>query len=129
MRKLVWHTDAGHEWMAVPIRTLVEWGIAHDISAYSYWRGGTAYLEGDCDAGVFLRAAQARGIGVETREGKHWDRSPIRGFDGWDTWLTLNPQPVPETRTVISLMSGKPVDIPADTPMCCDPSTETYWSQ
>lgn len=31
-------------------------------------------------------------------------------------------------KTVTSLMSGKPVEIPADTPLCCDPSSETYWS-
>lgn len=31
-------------------------------------------------------------------------------------------------KTVTNLMSGKQIEIPADTPMCCDPSTETYWS-
>jgi hypothetical protein len=31
--------------------------------------------------------------------------------------------------TVTNLMSGKPVQIRADTPLCCDPSSETYWSQ
>lgn len=31
-------------------------------------------------------------------------------------------------KTVTSLMSGKEVQIPVDTPACCDPSTETYWS-
>lgn len=34
----------------------------------------------------------------------------------------------PTTRTVTNLMTGKPVEIPYDTPHCCDPSTETYWS-
>ena len=29
---------------------------------------------------------------------------------------------------VTNLMSGKPIKIAADTPMCCDPSSETYWS-
>jgi len=31
-------------------------------------------------------------------------------------------------KTVTNLMSGKPIEIPADTPLCCDPSSETYWS-
>jgi hypothetical protein len=31
-------------------------------------------------------------------------------------------------KTVTNLMSGKPVEIAADTPLCCDPSSETYWS-
>lgn len=31
-------------------------------------------------------------------------------------------------KTVTNIMSGEPVEIPADTPLCCDPSSETYWS-
>ena len=34
----------------------------------------------------------------------------------------------PTTKTVKSLMSGQDVVIDYDTPHCCDPSTETYWS-
>ena len=31
-------------------------------------------------------------------------------------------------KTVKNLMTGKLVEIEADTPHCCDPSSETYWS-
>lgn len=31
-------------------------------------------------------------------------------------------------KTVRNLMSGKEIEIPADTPLACDPSSETYWS-
>jgi hypothetical protein len=32
-------------------------------------------------------------------------------------------------KTVVkNLMSGQPVEITTDTPHCCDPSSETYWS-
>lgn len=31
-------------------------------------------------------------------------------------------------KTVKSLMTGQEVEIDSDTPHCCDPSTETYWS-
>jgi hypothetical protein len=31
-------------------------------------------------------------------------------------------------KVVKSLMSGKDVVIDSNTPMCCDPSSETYWS-
>lgn len=31
-------------------------------------------------------------------------------------------------KTVRNLMSGKEIQIPVDTPLCCDPSSETYWS-
>jgi hypothetical protein len=30
--------------------------------------------------------------------------------------------------TVKNLMSGRPVEIDADTPWCCNPASETYWS-
>jgi len=29
---------------------------------------------------------------------------------------------------VKNLMTGKEINIPSNTPHCCDPSTETYWS-
>lgn len=32
------------------------------------------------------------------------------------------------TKKVKSLMTGKEVEIPVNTPRCCDPSTELYWS-
>ncbi len=33
-----------------------------------------------------------------------------------------------QTKIVTNLMSGKLVRIPVNTPNCCDPSSETYWS-
>jgi hypothetical protein len=34
----------------------------------------------------------------------------------------------PATKTVRNLMTGKEIEIAVDTPYCCDPSSETYWS-
>lgn len=34
----------------------------------------------------------------------------------------------PATMTVKNLMTGQDVEIPADTPWCCNPASETYWS-
>lgn len=31
-------------------------------------------------------------------------------------------------KIVKNLMTGQDISIPADTPHCCDPSSETYWS-
>ena len=31
-------------------------------------------------------------------------------------------------KKVRNLMSGEEVEIDSDTPLCCDPSSETYWS-
>jgi hypothetical protein len=33
-----------------------------------------------------------------------------------------------KTETVYNLMSGHPVVQSVNTPLCCDPSSETYWS-
>ena len=35
----------------------------------------------------------------------------------------------PATKVVKSLMTGKDVEIAYDTPRCCDPSSELYWSK
>ena len=48
--------DPGHGWLAVSVERLAELGIAHEISSFSYEKGGVAYLEEDCDAGVFMKA-------------------------------------------------------------------------
>jgi hypothetical protein len=41
--------------------------------------------------------------------------------------LTFRSLPMP-MKTVKNLMTGEEIVIPADTPRCCDPSTELYWS-
>lgn len=35
---------------------------------------------------------------------------------------------LPKMKKVRSFMTGQIVTIPVDTPYCCDPSTETYWT-
>jgi len=35
----------------------------------------------------------------------------------------------PAMKTVKSLMSGQDIQIDADTPWCCNPASESYWSQ
>ena len=34
----------------------------------------------------------------------------------------------PKTKIVKNLMTGQDVEIDADTPWCCNPASETYWS-
>src|SRR6056300_1327102 len=82
MKTYIWAVDAGHEWLAVKKQELEDLGIANDISTYSYQKGGTAYLESDCDAARFIDAYKARhGVEPKTKQGKHWDRQPCRSFD------------------------------------------------
>ena len=81
MKTYIWAIDAGHEWLAVKIDELVDLGIQNDISAFSYMKGGTAYLEGDCDAARFFEAYKAKfGVEPKTKQGKVWDRQPCRSF-------------------------------------------------
>jgi hypothetical protein len=42
--------------------------------------------------------------------------------DGWRFEVT------PATKTVKNLISGAAVEIAYDTPRCCDPSSELYWT-
>ena len=49
--KLYWMADGGHEWLVVPL-SLARKGPG--ISTFSYQGPGLAYLEGDCDADLFL---------------------------------------------------------------------------
>jgi len=52
--------DPGHGWIKVPVTLLLELNIAGDISPYSYYKNGFAYLEEDCDAARFMNAYNAR---------------------------------------------------------------------
>jgi len=84
MKTYIWANDAGHEWLAVKRTELEDLGIADAISVFSYVKGGTVYLEGDCDAARFFDAYKAKfGREPQTRVGKHWDRWPGRSFEAY----------------------------------------------
>lgn len=70
------YTDPGHGWLAVPLSELERLGIADKISTYSYMSGDVAYLEEDCDAPLFIKAA---GI-TEFREVNTDNESIIRSY-------------------------------------------------
>jgi len=94
MKTYIWAVDAGHEWLAVKKKELVDLGIAQKISGYSYEKGATAYLEGDCDAALFFDAYKAKhGQDPQTKVGKHWDRQPCRSFASY-TPPTVTPGPI-----------------------------------
>jgi hypothetical protein len=77
--KLRFITDPGHGWLEVPMTMIQTLGIASEISHYSYRYGDMAYLEEDCDAGVFMSAAGAAGITVEIQH-QEQDPTPIRRY-------------------------------------------------
>ena len=81
MKTYIWAVDAGHEWLAVKKQELTDLNIADKITEYSFVKGETVYLEGDCDAATFIEAYTAKnGVAPKTKQGKHWDVQPCRSF-------------------------------------------------
>ena len=85
MEKYKFYSDAGHGWLAVKRQELIDLAVLEQVSACSYQRGSTVYLEEDADATLFIEA-------YEQKYGKHpeykvkyskTDRSPIRSYDGF----------------------------------------------
>lgn len=84
MKKIVnFYADPGHGWMSVKKQFLNDLGVADKISHFSYQRGGTAYLEEDCDASVLLDALKQAGIEVEIKHHHTDRRSPIRSYESY----------------------------------------------
>lgn len=83
MKTIKIYTDPGHGWAAVKKAELAALGIADKITAYSYQRGQTAYLEEDCDLTTYINALRAAGHEVTFTE-KHTDkRHPIRSYESY----------------------------------------------
>lgn len=57
-------TDPGHGWISAPRKLVNELGIAKQITAWSYQKGGSVYLEEDCDASLFMETAGKAGITI-----------------------------------------------------------------
>jgi hypothetical protein len=54
------YMDPGHGWIKVPMKLLKELQIEKDISYFSYYRKGHAYLEEDCDMAKFIHAMKEK---------------------------------------------------------------------
>jgi hypothetical protein len=86
----VYHTDPGHGWIAVPLKLINELGISKDITPYSFRGATVAYLEEDCDAGLFFQSYEAKfGHKPKTRL-SHTDKSHrIRNYRRFTTRPTM----------------------------------------
>ena len=75
------YADPGHGWGAVKRKVLDQLGIANQITAYSYQKGQTVYLEEDCDLSTLVTALALKGETVQYKE-KHTNKySPIRSYN------------------------------------------------
>lgn len=74
---LCWYIDPGHGWLGVPMKVVVDAGVAGQISTCSYMSkgGNVAYLEEDCDAARFLYAVGFDHQGEATIP----EKMPVRG--------------------------------------------------
>lgn len=79
-RTINYYSDPGHGWIKVSLKEIARLGIANRISGYSYVNKGFAFLEEDCDAGVYINCLKA--VGVEFKVAHHIaDRSSkIRNY-------------------------------------------------
>ena len=115
------YSDPGHAWVKVSRKLLVKLGIADKITPYSYQRGDAVYLEEDCDLSTLLGALKARNITPKFKEFNTNKTSKIRSYESYS-------YVAPAKKTVKNLMTGKDIEIDADTPWCCNPASETFWS-
>jgi hypothetical protein len=81
-KEYYFHADPGHAWLAVKRKELVRLNILNKISPFSYQKGGTVYLEEDCDASIFLNAKKALGEEVAFKE-THLENTPIRNYQNF----------------------------------------------
>lgn len=72
----IYHYDAGHGWLEVPISEVEESGI--EVSGYSYRKGDKAYLEEDLDAPTFMIKKGVTLSDITNED--DGDYSPIRDY-------------------------------------------------
>ena len=72
----IFHEDAGHGWLEVPMQEVIDSGV--EISSFSYRKGDKAYLEEDLDAGLFCDAMELDNNDITQKY--DGDYSPIRNY-------------------------------------------------
>ena len=82
-RKLTFYADPGHGWLEVDRADLDALGIIDKVSRYSYAKGEKAYLEEDCDAGLFIETAKDNGWTINIQE-IYQEHTPIRNYQPFE---------------------------------------------
>jgi len=83
MKTYIFHTDPRHGWIAVKRAELARLNILDKISSCSYQKGGTAYLEEDCDYHEFIVAKEAAGEEFTCRD-SFQENTPIRSYQSFE---------------------------------------------
>ena len=82
--KLGFIEDPAHGWLLAPRELVEELGIADQVSRYSYLsRHNIVALEEDRDAGLLLRAIEARGLAAHIEHTSCDGDAPVRRWDSY----------------------------------------------
>jgi hypothetical protein len=85
------HSDPGHAWGVAKRELLTALGILDQVSAHSYQRGASVYLEEDGDLPLVVRALQDRGCRVTCSDHGNGEASWVRSLPRFSP--TLAPLP------------------------------------
>ena len=80
MRTFKYHNDPGHGWLAVKLDLLAELNLIDQISAYSYLKGKTVYLEEDCDCSLFVQKYREKFGSFDEKSSFYDKRCPVRSY-------------------------------------------------
>jgi hypothetical protein len=81
--KITYFNDPGHGWYSVKKSLLNELNLLKEISHFSYEKGGTVYLEEDCDFSLFLNKFKSLNENYKeliTIKSSYKEKSPIRNY-------------------------------------------------
>jgi hypothetical protein len=104
MKSIILYTDPSHGWAKVSLKELSRLNILDKISGYSYIHknGLNAYLEEDCDLGLYLKTLDHKGIQYKFIEKNANKSSKIRSYARYQLGINyINP----------FYKSDKPVDV------------------
>ena len=92
-RTLTCISDPGHGWLSVSLADLNELGITKEISHFSFITDKRAYLEEDCDAPLFLKAAEEAGweITLKSGNGNANSHAACRNYASYLIYFAENP--------------------------------------
>lgn len=79
--RLIFHSDAGHGWLAVPEHLVKSVGYVPTVYSYYSPKKKMIYLEEDCDATSFLKLAEEKGLKFEIVDQDDGNTSPIRRLE------------------------------------------------
>jgi hypothetical protein len=85
LRYITFHNDPGHGWLEVSVEEAreAERVTGEKISPYSYISRGIAFLEEDCDAGIFLRYLDKLRVTYKLYDYYTDHCSPIRNYNSY----------------------------------------------